>query len=201
MQREVLLEAHQPMIYVCSCHLDCGSFWPQGIERKLRKLCRNLDDVQREVLLEATFAMATADGVMAVRCRQNHLRRLSAAHSTPWGGWCEAKRHDGGRFAKAGAQCSVASHTVCLPVKRCQYSTWDLPLPSQDAEVDVLGRVALALNVPPTVVELKIFEWKVRDRRVDTWHCMTECMSLRLAHGMPRRVTLLHRLQQPPVRD
>jgi len=38
-----------------------------------------------------------------------------------------------------------------------------LPLPSaaQDAEVDVLGRVALALNVPPTVVELKIFEWKV----------------------------------------
>jgi hypothetical protein len=32
----------------------------------------------------------------------------------------------------------------------------------QDAEVDVLGRVAAALNVPPTVVELKIFEWQVR---------------------------------------
>jgi hypothetical protein len=34
----------------------------------------------------------------------------------------------------------------------------------QDAEVDVLGRVAAALNVPPTVVELKIFEWQVRRR-------------------------------------
>ena len=32
----------------------------------------------------------------------------------------------------------------------------------QDAEVDMLGRVAAALNVPPTVVELKIFEWQVR---------------------------------------
>lgn len=27
--------------------------------------------------------------------------------------------------------------------------------------MEVLGRVAAALNVPPTVVELKIFEWKV----------------------------------------
>lgn len=27
--------------------------------------------------------------------------------------------------------------------------------------MDVLGRVAAALNVPPTVVELKIFEWQV----------------------------------------
>jgi len=120
-QWEVLPEAHQPMfIHVCSCHLDCGFPWPQGIEHKLRKLCRNLDDVQREVLLEATFAMATADGIMAVRCPPNQLRRLSAAHSTFWGAWCEATCHDGDRFAVAGAQRSVASHTVCLPVKRCQ---------------------------------------------------------------------------------
>lgn len=38
----------------------------QGIEAKLRKQSRNLDDVQREILLQATFAMATADGHMAV---------------------------------------------------------------------------------------------------------------------------------------
>lgn len=28
--------------------------------------------------------------------------------------------------------------------------------------MEVLGRIAAALNVPLTVVELKIFEWKVR---------------------------------------
>lgn len=38
----------------------------QGIERKLRQLCRNLDDIERDILLEAAFAMATADAHMAV---------------------------------------------------------------------------------------------------------------------------------------
>lgn len=38
----------------------------QGIEAKLRKLCQHLDDIEREILLEASFAMATADGHMAV---------------------------------------------------------------------------------------------------------------------------------------
>lgn len=51
----------------------------------------------------------------------------------------------------AGAQSQQRSHTASACVFRVQ-----------DAEVDVLGRVAAALNVPPTVVELKIFEWQVR---------------------------------------
>ena len=67
----------------------------QGIVDKLQKACPDLDDVQREVILEAVFAVATCNGVM-------------------------------------GQQ-----------------------------EVEVLGRVAAALHVPPAVVQLKVIEWRV----------------------------------------
>ena len=37
------------------------------MEEQLQRLCVELDDVQREIILEAVFATATADGHMAVR--------------------------------------------------------------------------------------------------------------------------------------
>lgn len=49
----------------------------QGIEAKLRKLCQYLDDIEREILLEACFAMATADGHMVVRCHTTQPQMLS----------------------------------------------------------------------------------------------------------------------------
>ena len=64
---------------------------------KLERLCPDLDDIQREIILEAVFAVATSDGQMA------------------------------------------------------------------EQELELLERVAAALNVPPAVVDLKLFEWRVRN--------------------------------------
>lgn len=71
----------------------------QGIVAKLERGCPDLDDIQREIILEAVFAVATSDGQMA------------------------------------------------------------------DQELELLQRVAAALSVPPAVVDLKLFEWRVQHPR------------------------------------
>ncbi len=69
----------------------------QGIVAKLERGCPDLDDIQREIILEAVFAVATSDGQMA--------------------------------------------------------------------DQELLQRVAAALSVPPAVVDLKLFEWRVQHPR------------------------------------
>jgi hypothetical protein len=61
----------------CSSIIDYAVDAFQGIERKLRQLCRNLDDIERDILLEAAFAMATADAHMAVTAVINFCDAVS----------------------------------------------------------------------------------------------------------------------------
>ena len=121
----------------------------QGFMGSLKAASQELDDIQRDMLIEATFKVAAADGIMKV---SNHA-------------WLPFSEHGLRRPFCALTSVAMQLRALCASTASSMHTPAMFGCPqtslaSQSQEIDVLAQVASALGIPAIIIELRVFEYR-----------------------------------------